>query len=697
MSGKRILLLVFWQMAVLFLLPGVKMGSVCIAQETPVNTNTEQQIEDITAANDDNETEDDNWLQQMEGFRRNPINLNRADENELRELQILTPLQINNLVSYRNLFGNLVHVYELQAVPGWDAELVRKILPFVTVAATNGLGKTLAARFSGGDHSLLARVSQVVEKARGFYDSTSTGNFYPGSRQRLLVRYKYSWKNQLQYGITAEKDAGEQLFKGEQKNGFDYYSFHFFARDLGKIKALAIGDFTVNMGQGLIQWHNLAFKKSADAMAVKRYSPVLRPYNSAGEYNFFRGGGITLALGKKAELTVFGSYRYRDANLNVDTLQTTEDVASSLLTTGYHRTKSENDDRNALRMTSYGGVLRFRKNNWHIGFNAVGTQFNNPILKAAEPYNAYAITGKNWANFSMDYSLTFRNLHYFGEAAADKNGHLAFVDGLLMSLDPKLDASVVVRNIAPQYQAVNGNAFTEGTYPTNERGVYAGITMRPLNGIRIDAYADFYSFPYLRYRVDAPSSGRDYLIQVSAKPNKQVEVYARYKTENKEQNISGLELPTHPVVGIPRQNLRLHVAYKVNSAITIRQRTEMVWYDRNGTQASNGFTAYAEAFYKPMLKPLSVNLRLQYFETNDYNSRIYAYESDLLYSYSIPAFYGKGFRYYTNINYDLTRKISVWFRWAQTIYQNQELIGSGLDEIQGNRKSDYRLQVRWMF
>jgi hypothetical protein len=670
-----------------------QLATVCTAQETT----TEQQIEDVTAANDDNETEDDQWLQQMEGFRRHPINLNSADESQLKELQVLTPLQINNLFTYRRLFGDLVHVYELQAIPGWDIDLIRKILPFVTVSNTSGLLKNIGARFSGGDHSLLARTTQIVEKARGFYDSTSTGNFYPGSRQRLLVRYKYTWKNLLQYGFTAEKDAGEQLFKGAQKNGFDYYSFHFFARDLGKIKAIALGDFTVNMGQGLIQWHNLAFRKSPDAMAVKRSSPVLKPYNSAGEYNFFRGAGITLQLGRNTELTVFGSYRNRDANINVDTFQTTEDFASSLLTTGYHRTKSEIADRNALHITNYGGTLRFRKNGWQLGFNAIGTQFGNPLQKAAEPYNTYAINGKQWGNVSMDYSVSWRNLHYFGEAAADKNGHLAFVDGLMMSLDPKLDASIVVRNIAPQYQALNGNAFTESTFPVNERGIYTGLTMRPSNTIRVDAYADFYSFPFLRYRVDAPSSGRDYLLQVSAKPNKQVEVYARYKTENKAQNISGLELPSHRVEGIGRQNLRAHVAYKVSSAIQIRQRVEMVWYDKKGIQASYGFTTYIEAAYKPLLKPLSVNMRLQYFETNDYNSRIYAYESDVLYSFSIPALYGKGIRYYTNINYDLTRKLSLWLRWAQTVFQDQEVIGTGLDEIKGNKKSEFKVQMRWMF
>ncbi len=73
---------------------------------------------------------------------------------------------------------------------------------------------------------------------------------------------------------------------------------------MGNIKALALGDFTVNMGQGLIQWQSLAFKKSVDVMGVKRQSTVLRPYNSAGEYNFNRGAGITFRKGK-IETTCF--------------------------------------------------------------------------------------------------------------------------------------------------------------------------------------------------------------------------------------------------------------------------------------------------------------------------------------------------------------------------------------------------------
>ena len=98
-----------------------------------------------------------------------------------------------------------------------------------------------------------------------------------------------------------------------------------------------------------------------------------------------------------------------------------------------------------------------------------------------------------------------------------------------------------------------------------------------------------------------------------------------------------------------------------------------------------------------MLKPLSGGIRLQYFETEGYNSRIYAYENDVLYSFSIPVFYNKGYRYYVNLNYDFNKKFTIWVKWSQTVYRDKTLIGSGLDEISGSIKSEIRLQAQYKF
>ena len=125
-------------------------------------------------------------------------------------------------------------------------------------------------------------------------------------------------------------------------------------RNAGIIKSLAVGDFTVNMGQGLTQWMSLAFKKGHDIMSVKRQSPVLRPYNSAGEIFFHRGVGVN--VGKKNwQGTVLGSLRNGDANFTA--MDTTTGRTNYFLpaTSGLHRTNSEVADKGAQRQLAFEG------------------------------------------------------------------------------------------------------------------------------------------------------------------------------------------------------------------------------------------------------------------------------------------------------------------------------------------------------
>lgn len=665
-------------------------------QQPSIPAVVEQQLENLTETNEDLETEDDSYLQELAHFIKNPINLNYADKGLLEELKFLNPVQISDFLSYRNLLGNFVSIYELQAIPGWDLSLIRKLRPYITVAIRVDVFNTLGSRLKNGEHYILMRTSQVLEKSKGYLlDSSIANNFYPGSPQKLFVRYKYIFKNLLQYGVTAEKDAGEQFFKGAQKNGFDFYSAHFFVRNLGIIKSLAVGDFTVNLGQGLTQWQSLAFKKSSDISSIKRQSDVLRPYNSAGEIAFNRGIGITLK-NNNWEGTTFASYRKLDANFATDTLNF-EDFVSSLQTSGYHRTNSEVEDKNSQGQLTVGGNLSYSNEQIHFGVNAVHYNFNHNITKAGLLYNKYSLSGKTAGNYSIDYSYTFRNMHFFGEAAADEDLDKAFVDGLLISLDRQVDMSFLYRNISRGYQSLYTNAFTESTFPTNESGFYSGISIAPSDFLRIDAYADFFHFPWLRFRTDAPSSGSEYMLQLTYKPSKLAEMYVRYRIEKKAINYNPDELQLNPVVAKSKQQLRTQFSYKINTTFTFRSRIELSWFDKKNDDAQNGFLVYTDVIYKPLLTPYSGNIRLQYFETDGYDSRLYAYENDLLYSYSIPVFYDKGYRYYININYDLTRKLSLWAKFSQTIYPEKNGIGSALDFINGNTKSEIKLQMIYAF
>ncbi|MFT3946058.1 MAG: helix-hairpin-helix domain-containing protein [Agriterribacter sp.] len=658
------------------------------AQTQPA-AGVEQQLENITEQNEDAETTDDIWIQQIEYFRKNPVNLNTASVNDLQDLQILNPLQIESFITYRKLLGKLISIYELQAVPEWDIPIIQKLLPYITVTDAITLTGDFKNRLKKGYHSILMRYSRTLEKSDGYSPKDSGQSFYTGDPSRIMMRYKYQYKNLLQYGITAGKDAGETFFKGSSKYGFDFYSFHFFAGNMGIIKSVVLGDYTVNMGQGLIYWQGLAFGKGGDAVNIKRQSAVLKPYNSSGSYYFNRGAALTVGI-KRWQATGFFSLRKLDANLtSTDTLS--EDIASSIHVSGYHRTPGEIEDKGSLQLISYGGNIKYVSNKWQIGINAVQYQFKNAVQKKEVLYNLHAFAGKSWLNYSADYSFTYRNLHFFGETAFDKNNNIAAINGLLVSADRRVDMMFLYRNISAKYQSLYGNAFTVNTLPTNENGLYAGISIRPVYKIKLDAYTDLFSFAWLKYRVDAPSRGQEYFLQCTYIPSKQAEASTRFRFINKPLNNKSAGNALNEIISFSNKTWRTQINYQLNAAWSIRQRFELLWYTSENENPEKGFLSYFDIFFKPKMSKLSINTRLQYFESDSYNSRLYAYENDVLYYYAVPVFYDKGMRYYLNIKYNVLKSASLWIKWGQAIYSNKTGIGSGLDKIAGNKKSEIRI------
>ena len=661
--------------------------NVLVAHTQEVTQSAQQQLESIAEVLE-MDPEDDVWLQQLHYYKNHPLSINKASAEELRSLKLLTDLQIHHLIQYRNKLGKLINIYELQAVPGWDPTIIQRILPFITLEESPDIKETLLNRLKEGRNVLLLSTSRVLESQKGY--RTGGGSSYLGSKDHIMFRYQYRYKNLLQFGITGDKDAGEQLFNGSQRTGFDFYTAHLFARQLGMIKALALGDFTVNMGQGLVQWQSLAFSKSAEVINIKRQSPILQPYSSAGEYFFNRGAGITLEKGK-LEATMFASLRNMSGNRFTDTVSQLEGV-TSIQSSGYHRTLSEIQDRNHVGLTVFGGTLSIVWSNLKISVNGVHNQLSKPLQKRPFAYNLYALHGRKWSNYSVDYSSTHRNIHLYGEAAVNQDGNKAFLQGALISVHSKADVSILYRNIKPGYQSLFGRSFTEQSAVTNENGFYTGITIRPASKYRIDAYTDFYRFPWLRFRVDAPSTGRDYLLQLTYQPHKRLEFYLKYRNEQKNLN----EIAPDSVVYTPRpilkHNCRMHIDYAISPIIQLKARAEIVKVGAKDDK-EEGFSVFGEGVYKGGAK-FSCNLRLHYFKTDGYNSRIYNYESDLLYHYYIPAFFDQGIRYYIRLNYDVDKTFSFWLRWAQTFYNDMEIIGSGLDEINGNKRSELRLQLR---
>ena len=282
-------------------------------------------------------------------------------------------------------------------------------------------------------------------------------------------------------------------------------------------------------------------------------------------------------------------------------------------------------------------------------------------------------------------------MHWFGEVAADGNFHKAIVSGVMISVSPRMDMSFFHRNISMKYQSLFGKAFTESALPGNESGMFTGISLRPFDKWQVNAYTDLFSFPWLRFRADAPGKGADHMIQIAWRPDKRSELVIRYRSESKPLNESH-EFPELVPVKKTKQQLRLHFASQLNPTTSFKSRVDLNWYNNKNVDAEHGFSGFVEVASRPSEK-IKWNSRIHYFETDGYNSRLYAFESGVPYSFSIPAFYDRGMRYYLNLGYEPFDKLGVWIKLARTIFFENQLSHS---HISPNR-SNLDIQVAYNF
>lgn len=697
-------------------------SSSVIAQDTVLNktddSQIQQQLENI-AENTENEDADYTTLTEVLIYSsENPINLNKTNKEELQALQLLNDIQINYLLSHIEKNGKLITIYELQGISGFDLQTIRKILPYVKVTDNfTSAHFNTKEMFKNGQHSILLRYGRTLEDQTGFSSTDSSSLYksmnsrYIGSPDKIYARYRFTYGTNISWGITAEKDQGELFFKnkqkytydwyekslnGNQKTGFDFYSAHFFLKNVKFIKALAVGDYQATFGQGLTIWSGQAFGKSSDIISAKKSGRGISPYTSVDENLFMRGAATTLGY-KKMEATVFYSRKHIDANVS-DTTDTGEAAQiSSLQETGYHSTSGELADKDAILQTLIGGNVSYKGKKFNVGLSALSYQLDVDLKRTLSYYNQFEFSSSKNLNIGADYNLIHRNFNFFGEASMSKNGGKAFVNGVLISLDPRLSFTVMHRYYQRNFQNLLSNGFAESSTAANEKGVYIGLVAKPTNRTTITGYYDRFEFPWLKYQVNAPSYGNDYMAQFNYTPSKKMDMYVRIRTRDKQKNTSDAAVIDY-LVPIKQSNYRFNISYTITPSIKLKNRIELIDYKLDNNKTQKGYLVYQDIVYSKLGKPLSVTLRYALFQTDSYDARIYAYENDVPGSYSIPAYYNRGSRFYIMLDYNLTKRIELWFRYSQTVYDNKQIISEGsLTEIQGNTKSEIKAQLKFKF
>ncbi|MFT4659952.1 MAG: hypothetical protein ACI8XB_000208 [Patiriisocius sp.] len=634
-------------------------------------------------------------------YYENPINLNNTSADELRTTYLLNDIQINALLKHIEANGKLLNIYELQTIFGFNADVIESILPFVKVGGKIDQSRlNLKRALKDGKHEIYLRYIRILEEQKGFSSIESDeliekpNSRYLGSPDRLYMRYRFKYLKHISWGLTAEKDQGEELFQGSQANGFDFYSAHASLSNYGIVKNAVVGDFHAQFGQGLTLWTGQAFGKSIDLLSIKRNARGLKPYTSVDENLFLRGAGTTLAFGK-FELSALASIKNVDANLQIDTINNIDNIFSSLQGTGLHSTPNELEDKDAIQETVFAGNIKYTDGLFSVGMTGARTAYEGQFSRNLQYYNQFEFSDNENVNVGMDYNWTYKNMNLFGEIAKSSGGGLGYVQGLIIALDRNLSAIALYRNYDRDFKSVNNTAIAENSKNVNENGLMLGLKANISKQWILSAYLDRFEFPWLKFGVDAPSRGHDGVAQLNWKPQRGTELYFRYRHRIKPKN-SKLDGPVDFVVPLTQDNYRINLSSKVSPAIRLKTRVEWTKYKIDGGE-ENGFIAYQDITYKALSSPFSFSVRYALFDTDSYNSRVYAYESDVLYYFSIPAYANQGSRYYISTKYRINRNIDVWVRYSQWLYTNVDDIGSGLSEIDGQTKSEVKVQVRLKF
>jgi len=629
----------------------------------------------------------------LSDLAEHPINLNQTSRSQLEQLPFLSAQQVEELVAYMDRYRPMRSLSELQMIESLDRGTRRLLSYFVVIGDTLVPRQTVKSALS---HLLQdGHVTLETTLRQPFYKRKGDDGKYLGYPQRHDLRLQFVSRDQLKFGLTAAQDAGEPFFSNRNNLGYDHYSYYFQLRRMGRLEALNLGMYRVQLGMGLVMNSSFYLGKLASLQSLGRSTHALTAYTSRSMADYLQGAAATVRLSSDWHLTAFASYRPIDATLNSDGTVRTID------TDGYHRTETEMEKKNNTHETDLGFSLSWtpsRPNySSHLSLNAVYTHFDRPLVPyptaaaASQEYRRYYPEGSSFLNVSLDYGLTSARFAFSGETALNGDGALAAIHTASLRATDQVSLMLLHRYYDKRYTSTHARSFSEGSSTQNEHGLYLGATWTPSRKFLLQGYADYAHFPFLRYRVSAPSDALDAFLLARTYYNigtfearyrfriRQHDAADRVQLINRYEHRARLRflcpVISSDVAGLPSLTLQTQVDGALLSS---------------HEQTSRGVMVSQQASFRYRW------LRLQgyfgWFRSDDYDSRLYQYEPSVLHEFFFPAFYGHGIRYSLIARADWGR-LTFLAKIGTTDYFDRAVISSGLQQINASSQTDLLLQV----
>lgn len=624
------------------------------------------------------ETALDDYFDQLSSIAQQHLSINAATYEQLQSLPFLSTQQIDAIGKHITQYGGIATAAELLTIAEIDrptAARLQHVFNFESAAKSDTL--RLADRIA------MARQEAVATANLPFYTTYGDQKAFLGPRYKHSLRYTIEYSGHFYAGLVAAQDAGEPFFAGRNKWGYDHYSPFLVAYGKRFLSTIAIGNYRIGMGMGLVVNNSFSFGKSAwrqQAMATRQY---IRAHSSRSASNYMQGVAAEMRLSSRLHLSMFASSRPIDATPTSDST-----AISTILTTGYHRTSTEMSHKAYARMSALGWNLRFEGHGWHVGLTAVGTHLSKPLKpNTTAAYKKYSPEGNRFWNASVDYSLQGRRLSFAGETATGQCRGIATLNAISYQPATYLDLMLSLRHYSARYSSLLANAFGNQSSPQNETGALFGLSWYIDAQTTLNLYTDYAYSPRPRYGISVASSQWDNSLNLSRYIGKML-ITAVYRLQLKQRdNDASTRLQNYT-----EQRFRLRVAPSRQHMWGWYVQADASQSSRKGTSRGLMLSAMTSVRPASWLKAKAI---ASWFHTDDYYSRLYAPDASLLYAMSVPMVYGRGVRGSLLVAASPLRHITLTARFNIVRYSDRQSIGSSYSRIDGNCKSSLDVQLVW--
>jgi len=646
-------------------------------------------------------------VERLTRLASDPLDVNTASASALSTLPPLSLARAHRIVRHRAEKGPFSSVDGLVKVTGIRPQVVRLVRPYVVARsrsddeAAYASVPSVTSIMSDLDVEVIQRATRNLDLGRGFSDDTSHTTFQ-GSPVHLTTRLRLQHERRAQLALTLDKDPGEAFRWAPEKRtfGFDHVAGNFALQDMGRLETLVVGDYTTQFGQGLTLWQGISFGKGRDPVAPLREGRGIVPFESTSEDTFFRGLATSVSISPSVSISGFASRRRRDASLDSSAVSGGDPSnvpARTLSTGGLHRTDSEIGRKGAFGTTTLGGAVTYRSHNLTIGAVGYRSVFDRPLRPGNRPDRRFDLTGTTSSMVSTHATAYLGDYVLFGEVARAQTGAVGVLGGAALDSEAGLEAMLLGRRYPPTFNGLFGGAFADSGEPQNEVGIYMGLRVQLAENWWVGGYVDQYRFPWLRFGVPRPTTGFDTRFVVEAKPRPWLSSYIQIRTQrepdgSEERGPDGRLLES--IRKERRHAARWHIEYEFSEHLTLQTRIEGSRFKAEGKPPSHGLLLY-QGLGMQIHPNLKLNTRFALFDTDGFESRIFAYEHDLLYSFSVPAFSGTGQRSYVLLRYTPTSTLTLETKYGITWHPDRQLQRTGSTAAENNRDREIRIQLRW--